>query len=332
MADRLTRQRALLGAIAASLVPMSPMAVAQATERIAHVGLLCSVRCDGAGFDSLRDGLRSVGWIEGSNLQIEYRAAGGQTDRLPALMQELAGRRPDVIFTSGPQPAVVAKNATSTIPIVFVGIADPVRIGLVQSLARPGGNVTGLATVVPGGFIGKQLEVLKQLLPKATRIAVLINPSNEITRALFPLEGPAAAQQLGLQLQMLEVRAPEGIESAIEAAVQEKADALWVLGDPIFHNPSQRIPDLAARAKLPALYITAELVNVGGLVSYGPDFMELFRRAGVYVDKILKGAKPAELPVEQPTKFQLVINLKTAKALGITIPQSLLQRADEVIQ
>ena len=169
-------------------------------------------------------------------------------------------------------------------------------------------------------------------MPKATRIAALLNPTNEVTRAVFPLEGPPAALQLGVELQVLEVRAPDEIERAVDAAVREKADALWVVGDPIFNNPAQRIPDLAARARLPAMYLLREQVTVGGLISYGPNFDELFRRGAVYVDKILKGAKPADLPVEQPTKFYLVINLKTAKALGITIPQSLLLRADELIQ
>ena len=253
-------------------------------------------------------------------------------DRLPALAQELVDRKPDLIVVSSPQPSRAAKNATSTIPIVFLAVADPVRVGLVESLAQPGGNMTGMATVVPGGFIGKSLELLKQTVPKATRIAALLNPSNEVTNALFPLEAPAAARQLGVQLQMLGVRAPEGIERAIDAAVQEKADALWVVGDPIFHNPSQRVPDLAARAKLPAMYLLRDLAIAGGLMSYGPDFIAMYRRGAVYIDKILKGAKPADLPVEQPTKFLLVINLKTAKALGITIPQSLLLRADEVIR
>jgi putative ABC transport system substrate-binding protein len=332
MADRAASRRSLLCAVAGTLLAASLNVGAQRTERIAHIGILCTVRCEGPAFDALRDGLRTAGWVEGGNLRVDYRAAGGKTDQLPALAQELVDLRPDLIVASAPQPSRAAKNATSTVPIVFIGVADPVRVGLVESLARPGGNVTGVATLVPGGFIAKQLDVLKQAVPKATRIAVLINPTNEVTSALFPLEGPPAARQLGVQLQMLEVRSPEGIQGAIDAAVQAKADALWILGDPIFNNPVQRIPDLAARARLPALYLLGEQVAAGGLMSYGPDFIELYRRAALYVDKVLKGAKPADLAVEQPTKFQLVINLKTAKALGITIPQSLLARADEVIQ
>jgi putative ABC transport system substrate-binding protein len=325
-------RRAFVGSVACGLLAASLNVGAQRTEKVAHIGLLCGVRCEGLIYDALRAGLRSAGWVEGDNLQIEYRTAGGQTDRLPALAQELVDLKPDLIVVSAPQPSRAVKNATSTIPIVFIGVADPVRVGLVESLARPGGNATGVATLVPGGFIAKQLEILKLAVPKATRIATLRNPTNEVTNALFPLEGPSAAQRLGVDLQILEVRAPEGIEHAIDSAIQEKADALWVLADPIFNSPAQRIPDLAARARLPALYLLGEQVAAGGLISYGPDFNELFRRAAAYVDKILKGAKPADLPVEQPTKFLLVINLNAARALGITIPQSLLLRADEVIQ
>jgi putative ABC transport system substrate-binding protein len=325
-------RRAFIGSVACGLLAASLNVGAQRTEKVAHIGMLCAFRCEGPVYDALRDGLRSAGWAEGGNLQIEYRAAGGQTDRLPALAKELVDLKPDLIVVSSPQPTRAVKNATSTIPIVFIAVGDPVRVGLVESLARPGGNVTGLATVVPGGMVGKHLEVLKQAVPKATRIAALVNPTNEVTNALFPLEAPPAARQLGVQLQVLEVRAAEGIERAIDAAVREKADALWVVGDPIFHVPAERIPDLAARAKLPAMYLLRQQVDAGGLMSYGPDFVELYRRGAVYVDKILKGAKPADLPVEQPVKFQLVINLKTAKALGITIPQAVLLRADEVIQ
>jgi len=327
-----TRRRTLLCAIAGGLIAASLNVGAQRTEKVAHIGILCTVRCEGPALDALRDGLRSAGWVEGRNLQIEFRAAGGQIDRLPALAQELVDRKPDLIVAFSPQPSRAAKNATSTIPIVFIAVGDPVRVGLVESLARPGGNMTGMAGVVPGGFMGKSLELLKQAVPKATRIAAFINPTNEVHRANFPLEAPPAARQLGVQLQVLEVRAPGEIEGAIDAALQAKADALYIVGDPIMQNPAQLVPDLAARAKLPALYFARDQVIAGGLMSYGPDIVELFRRSAVDVDKILKGAKPADLPVEQPTKFLLVINLKTANALGITIPQSLLLRADEVIR
>ena len=294
--------------------------------------MLCPVRCEGPVYDALRDGLRIAGWVEGGNLRIEYRAAGGQTDRLPALAQELVALKPALILAIGPQPSRAAKNATGSIPILFVAVAQPVRVGLVESLARPGGNVTGLATVVPGGFVGKSLEQLKAALPKATRVAVLLNPTSETNRTLVASEAPAAARQLGMELQMLEARTAEEIEPAIDAAVKGRAEALYVPGDALFHNPAQRVPDLASGAKLPSLYFMRELVPAGGLMFYGPDFVEIFRRAALYVDKILKGAKPLDLPVEQPTKYSLVINLNTAKALGITIPEPVLLRADEVIQ
>ncbi len=326
-------RRDLVSGLASVLFAVSLNAGAQRPPDVAHIGLLCATRCQGhPAIEALRDGLRRAGWIESGNLQIEYRAADGKADRLPALAQELVDLKVNLVVAASPQPSLAAKNATSTIPIVFIAVADPVRVGLVGSLARPGGNVTGLATLVPGGFLGKSLEVFTQAVPKATRIAVLLNPANAVTNALVPLEAPLAARQLGVQLLMLEARTPEAIERAINFAVEEKADALWVVGDPIFHFPAQRIPDLAARARLPAMYLPRDLVTAGGLMSYGPDFDEMYRRAAAYVDKILKGAKPGDLPVEQPTKFEMVINLKTAKALGLTIPQSLLRRADEVIQ
>ena len=329
----MTRRRALISCVASVLFSVSLNAGAQQTANVARIGLLCATRCQGhPATEALRDGLRSAGWVEGGNLQIEYRAAEGQANRLPALAQELVDLKVALIVAAAPQPSQAAKNATSTIPIVFIAVADPVRVGLVESLARPGKNITGLATVVPGGFLGKSLEVLKQAVPTATRIAVLINPDNAVTSALVPLEVPPAARQLGVQLQLLEARTPEDIERAIDAAVRNKADALWVVGDPIFHFPAQRVPDLAARARLPTMFLPRDLVIAGGLMSYGPDFDVLYGRAAIYVDKILKGAKPADLPVEQPTRFELVINMRTAKALGITIPQSTLLRADEVIQ
>jgi putative ABC transport system substrate-binding protein len=332
VAGRVTIGRVRVCVIAVGIIATSLDVGAQRSEKVAYIGMLCSTRCEGAGVDAFRDGLRSAGWIEGGNLRIEYRGAGGHSDRLPALAQELVDLKPDLIVASSPQPSRAAKNATSTIPIVFLAVADPVRVGLVESLARPGGNVTGMATLVPGAIIAKSLDVLTLALPKAARIAALLNPTNDVVRAIFPLEAPPAARQLGVQLQVLEARVPDDVERAIDAAVQAKADVLWVVGDPLFHNPPQRIPDLALRARLPTMYLTRELVVAGGLLSYGPDFIEPNRRGALYVDKILRGAKPSDLPVEQPTRYQLVVNLKTASALGIMLPQSVLLRADEVIQ
>ena len=325
-------RRAFIGGIAGVLLISSQGADAQRAEKIANVAMLCPVRCEGPPFDALRDALRSAGWIEGANLRIAYRAAGGRADALAVLAQESVSLQPDLIVTIGPQASRAGKNATGSIPVLFVAVADPVRVGLIETLARPGGNVTGLATVVPGGFIGKSLEQLKQAVPKATRIAVLLNPTNEINRTLFPLEAPSAGRQLGVEFQVLEVQTAEDIKPAIDAAIQGRADALYVLGDALFHSPAERIPELAARAKLPALYFAPELVAAGGLMSYGPDFIEIYRRTAGYIDKILKGAKPGDLAVEQPTKYRLMINLRAARALQITIPPSVLLQADEVVQ
>ena len=280
-----------------------------------------------------REGLRDLGLIEGRNLVVDVRGAEGQPDRLPALVAELVDRKPDIIVAVAPQPARAAKDAAGTIPVVFVAVADPIASGLVPSLARPGGNVTGLSTLVPGGFMGKSLQLLKETVPTASRIAVLWSSKNPIHVALIPKDLTPSAEPLGVQLQMLDVTEPAGLAPAVDAAVRERAQALLVVGDPMFHRPAGRIPELALRAKLPSLYLDRDVVKVGGgLLSYGPDWSVMFRRAAVYVDRILKGANPGDLPVEQPTKFELVINLKTAKALGLTIPSSLLQQADQVIE
>jgi putative tryptophan/tyrosine transport system substrate-binding protein len=323
-------RRGLIG-VAAALMMVPVSTGAQQAGKVARIGVLCLTRCEGAAYDALRAGLRDLGWVEGINLVIEARAAGGQHDRLPELARELVALSPALIVASGPQASRAAKDA-SVLPVVFVGVADPVRIGLVQSLARPGGNVTGVTTLVPGGFMAKQLELLKEAVPRASRVATLGNPKNDVYRVTFPVEIPPTARALGLRIQVLEVSEPGQLEGAIEAAVRERADALHVLGDPIFHNPPDMLPELVARARLPAIYILGELVRAGGLMSYGPNFPELFRRAASHVDRILRGGKPGELSVEQPTKFELVINLKTAKALGLTIPPSLLLRADQVIE
>jgi putative ABC transport system substrate-binding protein len=309
-----------------------PAVEAQPARKVARIGILCGVRCEGPSYDALREGLRELGWIEGRNLVVDVRGAEGQRERLPALAAELVSLKVDLIVAVAPDPNRAAKNATSTTPIVMFGVADPVAVGLAESLARPGGNVTGLSTLVPGGFIAKSLELLKASLPHASRIAVFWNSRNEVHQKLLPLELPAAAQALGVRLQMIDIREPSEIEGAFAAAVSERAQALLVIGDPIFHAPSRRLPDLAARSKLPAMYLVRDLVHAGGLMSYGPDFRHMFRRAANYIDRLLKGARPADLPIEQPTTFQLVINLKTARALGVIIPQSVLARADEVIE
>ena len=304
----------------------------QRTERVVRLGIICGARCEGAGYDALSEGLARLGWIEGRNLIVDKRGAGGEQQRLPALATELVALKPDVLIAVAPQPTRAAKEAAGTIPIVMVAVADPVGIGLVQSLARPGGTITGFTTLVPGGFGSKQLELLTQALPGATRLAVLVNPKNDVAMKLYPTDIPPAAARLGVRLQLLEVSSPDDLERAIDAAVRERADGLLVFGDPMFHTPPQRLPDLVARARLPAIYLVREVTQAGGLMSYGPDFEDMFRRTAGYVDRILKGAKPGDMPIEQPAKFLLVINLRTATALGRTIPQSLVERADEVIR
>src|SRR2546422_4402330 len=275
-------------------------------------------------------GLRELGYVEGRNITIEHRYSEGQYGRLPDLAADLVRLNVDVIVAPATQNPVVAKQATRTIPIVMTGAGDPVGSGLVASLARPGGNVTGLSLLAPA-IVGKQLELLKEITPQVSRVAVLSNPTSQA----FPVvlgEAKVAAHSLGVQLQTLEARGPDEFERAFAALTRERAGALLVPTDGMFLLHRARIVDLAAKSRLPAMYGTREFVDAGGLMVYGASLRENFRRAATYVDKILKGAKPADLPVEQPTTFELVINLKTARALGLTIPPSVLARADEVIE
>jgi putative tryptophan/tyrosine transport system substrate-binding protein len=281
--------------------------------------------------ESFRQGLRELGWIEGQNIAIEPRWADGTFERLPGLAAELVQLKVDVIVAVVTQASLAAKHATQTIPIVMVGVGDPLGSGLVASLARPGGNVTGPSSML-AEVSGKQLALLKETIPRASPVAVLWNPANPVWQAAALRETEAAARALGLRLQLLEARGPDELEGAFAAMTRERAGALFVPADIIFARHAQRMADLAARNHLPAMYGFREHVEAGGLMSYAADFAVMFRRAAVYVDRILKGAKPADLPVEQPTKFELVINLKTAKALGVTIPPAVLARADEVIE
>jgi putative ABC transport system substrate-binding protein len=326
-------RRTFLGTIAGGLLAAPLVAEAQQALKPTRIAFVCGSRCEGGAYDAFLQGLRELGRVEGRNVVLDVRGAEGRPDRLPGILAELLAAKPDIIVAVAPQPARAAKDATSTVPIVFTAVADPIALGVVTNLARPGGNVTGLSTFVPGGFTGKQLALAKEAVPTASRIAVLWSSKNPLHVAFIPKELPAAAEALGVRLQMLDVTDPVGIAPAVEAAVGERAQALLVMGDPMFHRPVGRVPELALRAKLPAVYLDRDVVAVGGgLLSYGPDWGVMFRRTAVYVDRILKGEKPGDLPVEQPTKFDLVINLKTAKALGLTIPPSLLQRADQVIE
>ncbi|HKZ07504.1 MAG TPA: ABC transporter substrate-binding protein [Methylomirabilota bacterium] len=315
--------------LAVSLVP----AAAQPQEKVPRVGFLGPrTRSNDAGFtDAFLQGLRDLGWVEGKTIVIEYRWAEGKSDRIPALVAELVRLKVDVIFAGNHAVAVAAKNATRTIPIVMATAADPVGLGLVESLARPGGNVTGLTFSVGTDIAGKWLELLKETVPKVRRVAVLSNPANPShARAIENVI--VAARAVGVQLQLLEARGPNEFDTAFAAMARERAEALLVMLDPFFSFHRARLSDLAAKGRLPAMYGSREHPEAGGLMSYGADFRHNFRRSATYVDKILRGAKPADLPIEQPTKFELVINLKAAKVLGLIIPPSLLLRADHVIE
>ena len=317
------------------LLAFASAATAQGVRRVAHVGMLCQTSCaPGPISNALLDELRKLGWIEGTTIVIERKEAGGRFDRLPALAADLVRSKPDLIVAFAPQPVRAVKEATSEIPIVMIFVADPVGMGLVPSLARPGGNLTGVATLVAGGnFAGKAFGIIRELLPQAKRLAFFINPSNEIHR-LGLKDTLSAAATLGFQLDIIEVREAGEIPGAIATAKARGAEALYMGGDSIFNSPQNRLPDLATQAGLPSIYLAGprEIVEAGALISYGPDYPALARRGAHYIDRILKGAKPADLPIEQPTKFLLAINLKIAKSLGTEVPPSLLARADEVIE
>jgi putative ABC transport system substrate-binding protein len=277
--------------------------------------------------NAFREGLYDLGHVEGKNISIEYRYAEGKLDRLPALAAELVRLKVDVIVTSSARGAVAAKNATGTIPVVFVTAGDPVDMGLVTSLARPGGNITGLTTHDPE-LSGKRLELLKEVLPNITRVAVLWNPGfSDMLK-----EMRAASQAHALQLQSLKVRSLEDFEGAFESITRGGSHAIIVVSGPFLNTHHRLILDFALKHRLPAMYGGPEVVDAGGLMSYGPGFSDQYRRAATYVDKILRGIKPADLPVERPMKFELVINLKTAKRIGLTMPGSVLYRVDRVIK
>jgi putative ABC transport system substrate-binding protein len=294
------------------------------------VGFLVHRSPEASRIESFREGLRALGYVEGQNLAIEQRYTEGVADRLPGLVADLVHRKMDAIVVDGTVAAMAARAATATIPIVLVLARDPVGTGLVASLARPGGNVTGLATLYTE-LTGKQLQILKEAVPNASRVAVLGNPENPAT-ALGLRGAHAAAMALAIEVQAVEVGRPSELEGAFSTMARDRAGALLTLADPLFVNQRAQIVRLAAKSRLPAIFSLRDFVKDGGLISYGLNVPDQFRRAATYVDKILKGANPADLPIEQPTKLELVINLKTAKVLGLTIPQSILLRADEVIR
>jgi putative ABC transport system substrate-binding protein len=280
--------------------------------------------------EALLQGLRGFGWIEGKNLEIEYRYADGQLNKLPALAADLARRNVDLMVVGSTPGAFAAKQATSTIPIVMVTTGDPVVNGLVKSLARPGGNITGM-TALAQELGAKRLEIFRETFPTAGVIAILANPDTPDTRpSVVGVEN--AARALGIKVRLLKARDPAEISNAFATLKKDGVKALMVLQDAMFVAQQKQIVDLAAKTPIPAIYAVQDFVEVGGLMFYGVDLTDMYRRAASHVDKILKGAKPADLPIEQPTKFELVINLKTAKALGIKIPDSIMLRADKVIE
>ena len=313
------------------LLALGSPAEAQQPKKVPRIGFL-SVTSSGPDprLQAFRQGLREMGYVEGRNIAVESRYAEGQEDRLPTLVAELVGLKADIIVTNGTRATGAAKNATKTIRIVMAYDLDPIGSGYVASLARPGGNITGLTNVSPD-LSGKRLEVLKEALPGISRVGIIWNPEVPELASAFK-ETQNAGRVLGVQLQSLEVRGLDDFEGAFQAAIKGRARALIVLADALMASYRPQILELEAKHKLPTMHQVSGWVEAGGLISYGAHLPDLYRRAAMYVDKILKGAKPADLPVEQPTKFELVINLKTAKQLGLTIPQAVLYQADKVIK
>jgi putative ABC transport system substrate-binding protein len=312
----------------AVVVPL--VAEAQATGRLPQIGMIGEFSPAHPFVAAFRQGLRDLGYTEGQNIVVEYRHAHGEIDQVSNLAAELVRFKVEILVVGGTQSALLAKAQTTTVPIVFATAGDPVGSGLVASLAHPDGNVTGISILSPE-LSGKQLELLKAAVPKSSRVSVLYNPVN-------PAAGDAlkatrdAARALSLELQLLEVRQPKELRGAFSALMGWRAGALLVLPDPLLGNELAQISKLAVQNRVPAMYLRREFAETGGLLAYGPSFADNYRRAATYVDKILKGAAPAELPVQQPTKFEFVVNLKTAKAIGLTVPPSVLARADQVIE
>jgi putative ABC transport system substrate-binding protein len=311
-------------------------AEAQQAKKVPRIGYLSGLdpASESTRSEAIRLALRERGHIEGQNIATEYRYAEGKFDRLPEIAAELVRLKVDIIVVAGGViPIRAAKNATKTIPIVMVGVGlDPVDAGLIESLARPGGTITGLTTSFAGELVGKRLELLKEAVPKVARVAVLYDPVNPSSGLALKEVLPVAARSLRLTIQPWEVRAADDFDRVFAALNKDRPDGLYVLGGQQMNINLKRIAGFALKSRLPSMYQSKEAIDAGGLMSYGPDEAESYRRVAYYVDRILKGTKPADLPVEQPTKFELVINLKTAKQIGVTIPQSVLYRADKVIK
>jgi len=320
-------------ALCSILVALCVSAEGQQPSKVPKIGFLVvpSRSFFADRMESFRQGLHSLGYVEGKNILIEYRYAEGNLDRLAELAKELVGVKVDLIVTTSTPSVLAAKNMTRTIPIVFAGVADPVASGIIDSLARPGGNATGLSILGPE-LGGKRLELLKEAVPGTTRVAFLWNsgPQGVASDAVKATE--TAAHALALQVKSLEVRDSKDFEKAFAAALRERVQSVLTNPGPVINTHRTRIVEFATENRLPAMYATPEFVEAGGLMSYALNYTDLFRRAATYVDRILKGAKPADLPVEQPTKFELVINLKAAKQIGLTIPPNVLARADKVLK
>jgi putative ABC transport system substrate-binding protein len=327
-ADDLTRRMvmALLGGAAA----WSPLA-ARAQQRTYRIGVLETVPLDqnAACFGALRKGLSDLGYVEGRNLAFEYRSADGRPAQFPALAAQLIERRVDLLVTRGTPAVMAAKNVTSTIPVVMAASGEPIGTGVVGGLARPGGNVTGLSAFTVELF-AKRLELLKEAVPGITRIALLHNPDNPVVAAQWQ-QMKAATQSMGVGALMLDARKVEDLDLAFDTAAAQRVSAVVVGNDTVLFSNRRRVVELAAKQRLPAMYLAREFVDSGGLMTYAVNYPDLYRRAATFVDKIFKGSKPSDLPIEQPTKFELVVNLNAAKAIGLTIPESFLLRADEVI-
>ena len=318
-------------ALSAWLVAFTLPANAQQVEKIPRLGWLAAASSTPALNDAFRQGLRQLGYIEGENIVIEHRRAE-KADQLSSIAAELVRLKVDVIFASGGgQPVLAAKNATARIPIVMSNVDDPVAFGLVGSLARPGGNITGLSATPGLGLSGKRLELLKETIPNVSRVAILWYPDNPGS-VISKREYEAAAEPLGIKPQSLEMRDPTDLEQAFSAMKRDRAEVLVTINSPAVTGQLKRIVEFAAKSRLPTIHQESRWANAGGLMSYGTSYPDLYRRAAIYVNKILKGAKPGDLPVEQPTKFELVINLKAAKQIGLTIPPNVLARADRVIK
>jgi putative tryptophan/tyrosine transport system substrate-binding protein len=315
--------------LCAMLLALCLSAEAQQPAKVARIGVLSGVG-DFPSVEAFREGLRELGYVEGENITIEYRSAEGKVDRLPDLAAELVRLKVDVIV-GATNPAIVAlKQTTQTIPVVMAIVGDPVGAGFIASLAHPGGNISGLSNISED-LSGKRLELLKEVNPRITRVALFWNPTNR-THAVLRKETQAAATVLAIKLSLFDIQVPDAIERAFGKLSREHAEALIVLADPVTFSHQKQIVDLAAKNRLPAMYPWTEFVNSGGLMAYAPNRDDLWRRAATYVDKILKGRKPADLPVEQPTKFEFIVNLKAAKQIGLTIPPNVLARADKVIK